>query len=350
MEQKQLDEIDESYFGEEFIEEDFSKSADPKTEKKTAKKATKKSAAKKQAAPDEITITPVKQEPEPIKTEAPVDPWADMEEESSGSGTWKTLTGLLVILLIASVFTNGFDFSGSPTGAATADVNGLSLEEAEAKALEFVNTNLLQPPFTATVESSSDEGSLYKVFLSVAGQTVDSYLTKDGKLFFPQGFDTTELVAEEPTDLAPAEPTEEPAVEEPVVEPTDPTTEEPVVEEPVVEPAEPTEEPVVEEPVVEPTKPAQVKIIPVKAKKWSFTPDQLTVPKGSVVQFIVTPETENAAFALPEFTFSVPGFNVEQEVSGQTTVEFTASEAGEFDFTCSSCEAWRGMTGTLVVE
>jgi plastocyanin len=345
MEQKQLDEIDESYFGEEFIEEDLGKGAASKKDKKTAKKATKKS-VKTQTAPDEITITPVKQEPEPIKATAPVDPWADMDEEKSGSGTWKTLTGLLVILLIASIFTNGFDFSGSPTGAAAVDANGLNIEQAEAKALNFVNTNLLQPPFTATVESSSDEGSLYKVILSVAGQTVDSYLTKDGNLFFPQGFDTTEaLPAEDPTDLAPVEPTE-PVVEEPIVEPT-PT--EPVVEEPVVEPT-PTE-PVVEEPVIEePVAPAQVKIISLKAKKWSFTPDYLTVAKGTTVQFIVTPETENAAFSLPEFTFSVLGLGVEEAVSGQTTVEFVANEAGEFDFTCSSCEAWRGMTGTLVVE
>ena len=39
------------------------------------------------------------------------------------------------------------------------------------------------------IESSAEENGLYKVSLSVAGQSVDSYITKDGSLFFPQGFE-----------------------------------------------------------------------------------------------------------------------------------------------------------------
>jgi plastocyanin len=51
-----------------------------------------------------------------------------------------------------------------------------------------------------------------------------------------------------------------------------------------------------------------------------------------------------------DFTFAIAELGVSQEVSGDTAVSFVASTAGEFEYSCSSCEDWRGMTGTLVVE
>mgnify|MGYP001318496978 CR=1 FL=1 len=347
MEQKQLDEIDESYFGEEFVEEEVKK----KPVKKTAKKS--KASKEKKAPVDEITITPVKEEVKPLKTTEPInpestppiDPWADMDEEQPKSGgSWKALTGLLVILLIASIFTNGFNFDGSPTGAVVADV--ISLQEAEEQALKFVNSNLLQPPFVATVESSSDEGSLYKVSLSVAGQAVDSYITKDGKLFFPQGFDTTATIpSAAPSDL---EPVDAPVVEVPVeeVEVSEPIVEEPeVVEDPVAESVEEVPTEVEPEPTV-----TDVTIVPLLAKKWSFRPDTLQGEKGDLLQLTISPDTTNPAFALDEFTFAIEELGVEETVSGTTVVTVPLTKSGKFTFTCSSCEAWRGMSGTLVVE
>ena len=47
---------------------------------------------------------------------------------------------------------------------------------------------------------------------------------------------------------------------------------------------------------------------------------------------------------------SIQELGVEQEISGRTTVEFDARKTGSFEFSCSSCEDWRGMVGTLVVE
>ena len=250
MEQKQLDDLEDSFFGEEFIEdlEDLPPAKvqevriEPREEElelrlhKAAKKTvtTKKMPLKKvekspvkaskETASEEMkpvaaqktvevkehkekkTFEPevkketatihVKPAKEPVKevkpvveTSSPINPW---EDEKQGSGwfskasTWKALTGLAIILLMVSVFTQGFNVSGktSVTGAAT-----VTLKEAEQKALTYVNTMLLQPPFQATVQSSQELGTLYKVTLTVAGQTVDSYVTKDGKLFFPQGLD-----------------------------------------------------------------------------------------------------------------------------------------------------------------
>ena len=126
----------------------------------------------------------------------------DDEDESKPGSTWKIISGILLILLVAAVYTNGFDFTGASTitGATTGTSTVLTKAVAEKAALDYINTNLLQAPFTATVKSSADTGTMYKVTVDVAGQTVDSYITKDGKLFFPQGFDTTKKL---PTQEAP---------------------------------------------------------------------------------------------------------------------------------------------------
>jgi protein-disulfide isomerase/plastocyanin len=407
-----------------------------------------------------------------------------------------------LILLVASVFTNGFGISNEDNTAQ------LSLSEAEAKALAYVNENLLQAPFVAEVESSEDAGTLYKVSLSVAGQTVDSYLTKDGNLFFPQGFETSEsLVVEGETvevslddDAVKGDPNaavtivefsdfECPfcgkyvreaypqivseyidtgkvkyvfrdfpldfhqsaqkageaaecageqgkywemhdylfvnqdylAVEnlkgyakdlgldtadfnecldsgamadevkadmadgqkygvsgtpaffingkmisgaqpfaafkaeidaalaasgEAVEVEIDEVAEEINLEEVVVEePSDlvlPVEEFIEEEVVVEEPE-ATTKAFSVTAKKWMFGPNKIVVNKGDTVQLNIVPQGL-------DFTFALPGFAVEQEITGTTTVEFTANKVGKFEFKCGSCEDWRGMIGTLVVE
>jgi len=94
------------------------------------------------------------------------------------------------------------------------------------------------------------------------------------------------------------------------------------------------------EPVVEP-EPANVELT-LAAKKWLFTPNTLSVSEGDTVSLTINPSGL-------DFTFAIPDLGVEKEVSGPTTVSFTANSAGSFDFACSSCESWRGMTGTLNV-
>jgi protein-disulfide isomerase/plastocyanin len=534
MEQKQLDEED-TFFGEEFIEEDTPKKElkEEKPLKKEKSKASTKKTVKKEAADkmetkeepktviidendkevkdntEEVKITstkePIKEEPkaEPkAETIAPIDPWADEDEDEGGmfksTSSWKLISGILIILLIVSVYTNGFGLAAS---------NGLgddiSLTEAEVKALGYVNNNLLQAPFVAELTSSEDAGNLYKVTLSVAGQTVDSYITKDGSLFFPQGFETVEAAVEAvevsmdddtvkgdanapvtiiefsdfecpfcgkyvsetypqivkdyietgkvkyvfrdfPLDFHPsaqkaaeaaecageqgkywemhdvlfenqdalevetlkmyavslgldtaefnscldsgamaeevkkdladgqaygvsgtpgffingklisgAQPFEafKQEIEAALVEASGEVveTEEPVVvEEPVVEVVvEPETEvvvadPVVEEPVVV-APVGELKVVPVTAKKWMFGPNQIVANVGDTVQLNIVPNGL-------DFTFALPAFGLEQEIVGPTTVEFTVDTVGEFEFKCSSCEDWRGMIGTIVVE
>ncbi len=418
MEQKQLDEINESYFGEEFIDEENIKDKEniiKKTNKvdKSSKKGKAAKVASKKIAKDEdffksdfsksetvrkasvasasslddseIKIIPISDEDikhEDVKHDSAfdasehkkvVDPWEDESENSESifkeASTWKAITGIVVILLIFSVFTNGFNFNGD--GVTGASVQELSLADAEKKALDYVNDNLLQPPFVAELTASEELTDLYKVTISVAGQQVDSYLTKDGSLFFPQGFDTsinfdevkgssskgsnqdnsaesepsseasvdTSTGSDSPADV---EATEQPA---PAEVPVEGTTAKGATEQPAEIPAEDAAGLVVEEPVeaTAAVSQGQEKSFTLNAKKWLFSPSKLSVSAGDRVVLNFVPE--NLAF-----TFSIPELGVEKEISGPIKVEFTADTPGSYKFLCSSCESWRGMTGTLVVE
>jgi len=419
MEQKQLDDLEDSFFGEEFIEdfEDlppvnpsknqeikiepreepaelrlrkaakkmdspiFKKSAVKKSEKMTVVKPSKETAAEEKAlaaeklsvakssrsARDKVTgvpnaatqhlpkgtelrenkekknletptkketvtvnIKPAKEhtkvsETKPVvETSSPINPW---EEDNKGPGlfkeasTWKAFTGVVLVLLVLSLFTQGFNFAEKDalTGGAV-----VTLAEAEQNVLQYVNTQLLQAPFQAEVQSAEELDTLYKVTLSVAGQMVDSYVTKDGKLFFPQGFDMGKNLLGDARLEENTPPTE---VEEEVV-PTKPELA-PEVEEP-----QEAEELVAATTTVE---------LGLNAKKWIFEPNVLRVKKGSKVVLTVVPSGL-------DFTFAIPSLGVEKKVTGTTEVVFTADKAGTFDFTCGSCEDWRGMRGNLVVE
>ena len=395
MEQKQLDDLEDSFFGEEFIEdlEDLppvpSKSQEIKIEplkeelelrlrkaqKKSSSPAIKKSALKKSekfaavkakeseveekaaekmadkahevkeqrekkpetlAKKETVTVNtkPAKESAKEAKTvvetSSPVNPW---EEDDKGpnllkeTSTWKTLTGIAVVLLVLSLFTQGFNFSekNTVTGAA------ITLQEAEQKTLTYVNTQLLQAPFKAEVQASQELDTLYKVTLSVAGQTVDSYVTKDGKLFFPQGMDMDKAVPGTEQKLS--------ENEKPAVVDTPEVTEEPTEAETPKAPEE-VKEP---EQVTELVAAGEAVKLTLNAKKWIFNPNVLRVEKGSKVVLTIVPSGL-------DFTFAVPNLGVEQAVSGTTEVVFTADKAGTFDFTCGSCEDWRGMRGNLVVE
>lgn len=390
MEQKQLDELDES-FGEEFIEDEplnseqvdseidwlepeldskskkmkkakkiLSKKNSEKTEKTIAKKVEEKKkakesdekfyfpkkkefnfSAKEEKATEKLNEKP-KEEEEfieiksakesvPLETSSPVDPWAEEGGESSGlfkeASTWKAITGIAVILLIFSIFTQGFDFSEKTTitGATV-----LSLSDAEEEVLNYVNTQLLQEPFQAEVVSSSELDNLYLFTLDVAGQTVDSYLTKDGKLFFPQGFEMDKpVVALEDASLEAAEPVGEESGSN-------------LQEETLPEEVESVEEPVGE--VGSSEDATDIILVTLNAKKWVFTPNKIQADKGDIISLTIIP-------ADMEFTFSIPELGIEQEVAGITKIkEFSVGTTGTFEFNCASCEAWRGMTGTLVVK
>lgn len=75
----------------------------------------------------------------------------------------------------------------------------LTPEEAKTKAADFINKNLMQPGSTVTISEVIEENGLYKMKTKLAsGQELNTYLTKDGKTFFPQAMEiaATEAQAE----------------------------------------------------------------------------------------------------------------------------------------------------------
>jgi len=65
----------------------------------------------------------------------------------------------------------------------------LSPKEAQAQVDDFINNNLMQPGIKADIEKVEKENGLYKITLKIGegnqAQEVVSYLTVDGKKFFP---------------------------------------------------------------------------------------------------------------------------------------------------------------------
>lgn len=62
----------------------------------------------------------------------------------------------------------------------------LSAQEVAEKTIEFITQNLLEEGMTASLVSVEEESGLYKIRLKIGGQEFGSYVTKDGKILFPQ--------------------------------------------------------------------------------------------------------------------------------------------------------------------
>ncbi len=72
----------------------------------------------------------------------------------------------------------------------------LTMEEAQAKAEQFINDNFMTSGASVVISNMTDDEQtgLYKFSLDLGdGQSYDSYISKDGKEFFPQAYNIAEL-------------------------------------------------------------------------------------------------------------------------------------------------------------
>jgi hypothetical protein len=68
-------------------------------------------------------------------------------------------------------------------------IKKIAPEQAKIATEKFVNENLMPDGSSVTIDEITEENSLYKININLDnGQIVESYLTLDGKIFFPQGF------------------------------------------------------------------------------------------------------------------------------------------------------------------
>ena len=92
---------------------------------------------------------------------------------------------ILFLLLIGSVFTNGFGLKNL--------VAGKSSDQVAKAAIDYINKNLLTNGMTASlIENSKEKNGLYKVKFKIGEQEFDSYVSGDGKILFPQGIEMEE--------------------------------------------------------------------------------------------------------------------------------------------------------------
>jgi hypothetical protein len=104
----------------------------------------------------------------------------------SQSGVFtKVVLPIILVIILAIIGWSTFKKSDS--------AKNLSIDEAKASAEEFINSYLMSPGSKATIQEITEEYGLYKIQVDIMSDVVESYITKDGKLFFPQAFDVEEM-------------------------------------------------------------------------------------------------------------------------------------------------------------
>lgn len=109
---------------------------------------------------------------------------------------WSTLLIALAVLVVLGFITTMSLRKDEPKKSEVKPGKTLNVEEASAKAEEFINTFLMSSGSTAKVKEVVSEYGMYKLSIDITSDVVESYLTKDGKLFFPQALNIDEITAE----------------------------------------------------------------------------------------------------------------------------------------------------------
>ena len=90
------------------------------------------------------------------------------------------LAGAIIVALIGAAYLN--------VQAKNEKSTWLAVNDIEEKATAYINSELIQQG-TATVKVTGKEGDMYTLEIDYNGQKIPSYISKDGKKFFPQVMD-----------------------------------------------------------------------------------------------------------------------------------------------------------------
>ncbi len=93
----------------------------------------------------------------------------------------KTTKIVLIVLAVSAIVWFGRDkikqiFS----------IEEIPAQEAANIAVTYINQNLLSEGYTASLLNVVEESGLYKIHIQIEDEEYDSYISKDGKLLFPQ--------------------------------------------------------------------------------------------------------------------------------------------------------------------
>jgi FKBP-type peptidyl-prolyl cis-trans isomerase len=107
-------------------------------------------------------------------------------------------TILVGIAVIGIIITGVLIFASSNKSFSIQDLFGSSPAQIGQKAVDFINKSGLTKS-KVTLKSASEESGLVKIKIDVGGQSFDSYVTKDGKLLFPDARQAIDMTAKSTT-------------------------------------------------------------------------------------------------------------------------------------------------------
>ncbi len=110
---------------------------------------------------------------------------AETSVKMKASTFWQAIAGVLAVVLVVSIITGGFAFKKA---------GALSADEAANNTVDFINTRLelAGANVTATLNSVAEKNGLYAVSVEIEGQAMETFVTKDGQLLFPQAIPMVE--------------------------------------------------------------------------------------------------------------------------------------------------------------
>lgn len=119
-------------------------------------------------------------------------------------------TILVFVAIIAILITGGLIFAKSNSGFTFPTIFGASDSKLGKSAVDYINNNQLSST-PATLVKVGEASGLVKVTIKIGTSEFDSYVTKDGKLLFPQAYDMGPKKAAAATPAAAAGSTQTPA-------------------------------------------------------------------------------------------------------------------------------------------
>jgi hypothetical protein len=93
----------------------------------------------------------------------------------------------LILIVIALVIAGGYFLYNKKVKVSEAQ--WISGQEAGEKAITFINQAILGGEMTASLLDVEESNGVYKIHIKIQDQEYDSYVTKDGKYLFPDGYD-----------------------------------------------------------------------------------------------------------------------------------------------------------------
>ncbi len=109
--------------------------------------------------------------------------------------TWTTLLVIVAVLVVLGLITSSSLRKDDKKSNALKPGKTISTDLAKTKAQDFINNFLMQSGSKATIKDITTEYGLYKLSVDITSDVVESYMTKDGKLFFPQALNIDEVTA-----------------------------------------------------------------------------------------------------------------------------------------------------------